>query len=183
MQLTLLATALSVASAALAVPSPRGTCDNGSACYSATHGFEYNDKEQYQRNLMDACTADESVTECGDLWGSAACVAAAISFSKIWPGTVQGLAACKNNEIACQADQLDLDQSIFSDIVGGDGSGAMTQQNYIDFIYGTLSAIGSTDYPSSPDELVANGWQPLVAWTATGDSIPYSNFNDFLHYA
>ena len=88
MHFTLLAAALSVASAALAVPSPRGTCDNGSACYSATHGFEYNDKEQYQRNLMDACTADESVTECGDLWGSAACVAAAISFSKIWVGVV-----------------------------------------------------------------------------------------------
>ena len=85
MQLTLLAAALSVASAALAVPSPRGTCDNGSACYSATHGFEYNDKEQYQRNLMSACTGDEAaVNGTGNLWGNKACVAVAASFNKIW---------------------------------------------------------------------------------------------------
>lgn len=85
MQLTLLVTALSVATAALAVPSARAGCDNGSACYSATHGFSYPDKEQYQRNLMDACTStDAAVSGTGNLWGSAACVAAAISFSKIW---------------------------------------------------------------------------------------------------
>ncbi|KAL1694259.1 hypothetical protein GGG16DRAFT_47438 [Schizophyllum commune] len=183
MQLALLTAVLSAAGAALAIPSSRAACDNGSACYSATHGFSYPDKEQYQRNLMDACTADEAVTDCGDLWGSAACVAAAISFNKIWPGTVQGLAACKNDGIDCQDALLDLDPSIYTSIVGGDGSGAMTQQNYIDFIYSTLSAIGSADYPSSPDNLVSTGWQPLLDWTKTGDSIPYGNLNDFLHYA
>ena len=79
---------------AFAVPSSRAACDaNGSACYSATHAFSYPDKEQYQRNLMDACTADEAVTDCGDLWGSAACVAAAISFDKIWvSGWFSGIA-------------------------------------------------------------------------------------------
>ena len=36
---------------------------------------------------------------------------------------------------------------------------------------------------SSTDNLVSTGWQPLVSWTKTGDSIPYSNLNDFLHNA
>ena len=36
---------------------------------------------------------------------------------------------------------------IYASIVGGDGSGSVTQQNYIDFIYSTLSAIGSADFP------------------------------------
>ncbi|KAL1700352.1 hypothetical protein EV121DRAFT_295301 [Schizophyllum commune] len=185
MQLTLLATALSAATVAFAVPSSRAACDaNGSACYSATHAFSYPDKEQYQRNLMDACTNDAAaVNGAGNLWGSASCVAAAISFSKIWPSTVQGLAACKNSDIACQNEQPDLEQNIYASIVGGDSFAAVTQQNYIDFIYSTLSAIGSADFPSSTDNLVSTGWQPLVAWTKTGDSIPYSNLNDFLHNA
>ena len=81
------------------------------------------------------------------------------------PATVQGLAACKNSDIACQDEQPDLDQSvrkfhheyprvvahiptqIYASIVGGDGSGSVTQQNYINFIYSTLSAIGSADFP------------------------------------
>ena len=85
MQLALLTAVLSAAGAALAIPSSRAACDNGSACYSATHGFSYPDKEQYQRNLMDACTSDDAaVSGTGNLWGSAACIAAAISFSKIW---------------------------------------------------------------------------------------------------
>ena len=87
MKLSLFIPALTAA-AALAAPSALRSRDNDDDCYVATHGFSYPDKEQYQRNLMDACTADESVTECGDLWGSAACVAAAISFSKIWVGVV-----------------------------------------------------------------------------------------------
>ena len=36
---------------------------------------------------------------------------------------------------------------IYASIVGGDGSAAVTQQNYIDCIYSTLSAIGSVDFP------------------------------------
>ena len=86
MQLTLLATALSAATVAFAVPSSRAAFDaKGSACYSATHGFSYPDKEQYQRNLMNACTNDASATDgAGNLWGSKACVAVAASYQKIW---------------------------------------------------------------------------------------------------
>ena len=86
MKFSLLATSL-FASVALAVPAPRaeGCSANGGACYSATHGFSYPDKEQYQRNLMSACTGDEAaVNGTGNLWGNKACVAVAASFNKIW---------------------------------------------------------------------------------------------------
>ena len=70
---------------AFAVPSSRAACDaNGSACYSATHAFSYPDKEQYQRNLMDACLADDAAVTGSNLWGNKACVAAAVSFKNIW---------------------------------------------------------------------------------------------------
>ncbi|KAL1715833.1 hypothetical protein EV715DRAFT_275520 [Schizophyllum commune] len=189
MKFSLLATSL-FASVALAVPSPRadGCSANGGACYSATHGFSYPDKEQYQRNLMSACTGDEAaVNGTGNLWGNKACVAVAASYNKIWPETVQGLAACKNMDIACQNEQPSLDYNIYAGIVGDcawEPNGCpITQQNYIDFIYGALSDIGSADWPSSVDTLLSTGWQPILDWAKTGDTIPYTNFNDFLHYA
>ena len=36
---------------------------------------------------------------------------------------------------------------------------------------------------SDVNTLISEGWQPLLDWTKTGDSVPYTNFNDFLHYA
>ena len=84
MKLSLFVPALTAATA-LAAPSALQARDNDDDCYVATHGFSYPDKEQYQRNLMDACTSDDAaVSGTGNLWGSAACIAAAISFSKIW---------------------------------------------------------------------------------------------------
>ena len=35
----------------------------------------------------------------------------------------------------------------------------------------------------SEEEVVSSYIAPLMQWTATGESIPYSNFNDWLHYA
>ena len=84
MQLALLTAVLSAAGAALAIPSSRAACDNGSACYSATHGFSYPDKEQYQRNLMVSCLADDAAVTGSNLWGNKACVAAAVSYKNIW---------------------------------------------------------------------------------------------------
>ena len=93
MKLSLFIPALTAA-AALAAPSALRSRDNDDDCYVATHGFSYPDKEQYQRNLMDACTNDAAaVNGSGNLWCSAACVAAAISFDKIWvSGWFSGIA-------------------------------------------------------------------------------------------
>jgi hypothetical protein len=38
-------------------------------------------------------------------------------------------------------------------------------------------------FHSSVDDVIKNYWDPIVAWTATGDSIPYTNFNDWLHWS
>ena len=36
---------------------------------------------------------------------------------------------------------------------------------------------------SSVDVILNQGWEKELAWTKTGDTIPYTNLNDFLHYA
>ncbi|KAL1714733.1 hypothetical protein EV715DRAFT_257097 [Schizophyllum commune] len=186
MKLSLFVPALTAA-AALAAPSALRARDNDDDCYVATHGFSYPDKEQYQRNLMDACLADDAAVTGSNLWGNKACVAAAVSFKNIWPETVRGLAACKNSDEIALDQQPSLDYNIYASIVGdcawAEGGCPVTQQNFIDFIYSTLSEIGSGDFPSSVDTLLSNGWQPILKWANSGDSLPYGNFNDFLHYS
>jgi hypothetical protein len=35
----------------------------------------------------------------------------------------------------------------------------------------------------SADNVVKLFWEPMLKWTNQTDSIPYTNFNDFLHYS
>ncbi|KAJ7685942.1 hypothetical protein B0H17DRAFT_854960, partial [Mycena rosella] len=55
-------------------------------------------------------------------------------------------------------------------------------QLYVDFVYGQMMAADVTSWPSSAD-VVSAWWDPIVAWTATGATIPYGNFNDWLHWS
>ncbi|KAK7059959.1 chitin synthase [Favolaschia claudopus] len=75
---------------------------------------------------------------------------------------------------------------IYAGIVGdcawNAGGCPITQQNYIDFYYGELSAINSANYPSS-NSVVISFWNAITTWAATGNSVPYLNFNDWLHFS
>ena len=31
-------------------------------------------------------------------------------------------------------------------------------------------------------DVVIGGWENILEWTKTGDTVPYLNFNDYLHY-
>ncbi|KAL1677831.1 hypothetical protein EV122DRAFT_213383 [Schizophyllum commune] len=187
MKFALVASALSAA-VAFAAPAEQ-VCENGGNCYAAVHGWGgYIQYEKYQGNLMEACRNDQNaIGGTGNLWGTKACVAVATSSTKIGPETVQGLASCGNQNLTCTWEEPNLDYNLYASIVGDcawEPNGCpITQQNYIDFIYATLSEIGSGDWPSSTDTLLTDGWNSLLDWTKTGDTIPYTNFNDYLHYA
>ena len=76
----------------------------------------------------------------------------------------------------------------------------MSQQNFIDSMYGTLSAINSTEFPVyglfsssgiedvltmhiySNTQVINEWWAPLLQWTNTGTVIPFNNWNDWFHY-
>ncbi|KAJ6601615.1 hypothetical protein B0H10DRAFT_2196179 [Mycena sp. CBHHK59/15] len=96
------------------------------------------------------------------------------------------LAQCQNNNVVAAGSIPNLDYNIYAKIVGdcawAKGGCPITQQNFIDFVYGQMSAAGTTSWPNVAD-VVAQWWNPIVAWTATGDSIPYTNFNDWLHWS
>ncbi|KAJ7452714.1 hypothetical protein B0H11DRAFT_1927268 [Mycena galericulata] len=152
------------------------------------------DCEQYEKyigiydNTYDFSQGCASVTasclkENGtSIWSHQACVAAA---------TCQGSAGviilnqCQNPNVLSATSIPNLAFSIFTNIVGdcADSGCPITQQNYIDFIYGAMSAADVTVWPSNVDYVIDNWWTPMLTWAATGDSIPYTNFNDWLHYS
>ncbi|KAJ7752900.1 hypothetical protein B0H16DRAFT_1545299 [Mycena metata] len=116
------------------------------------------------------------------IWSHSACVAAA---------TCQGtesvilLNQCQNPNVLAASSIPNLAAAIYGNIVGPCASTGcpITQQNYIDFIYSSMSAANVTEWPSSVNDVISQWWNPITAWAATGDSIPYSNFNDWLHWS
>ncbi|KAF8172245.1 hypothetical protein K438DRAFT_1612148, partial [Mycena galopus ATCC 62051] len=116
------------------------------------------------------------------IWSHQQCVAAATCDGTYGVITIN---QCQNPNVLAAGDIPNLAFTIWTNIVGScaDDGCPMTQQNYIDFIYGAMSAANVTEWPSSVDDVITNWWQPMLAWTATGDSIPYSNFNDWLHWS
>ncbi|KAJ7637321.1 hypothetical protein DFH06DRAFT_1099860 [Mycena polygramma] len=129
-------------------------------------------------SVTNACVNENGTS----IWSHAACVAAA---------TCQGtsgvitLNQCQNPNVLPASGIPNWSAAIYGSIVGDCASSGcpITQKNYIDFVYGQMTAANVTnDYPAVED-VISQWWDPITAWTATGDSIPYSNFNDWLHYS
>ncbi|KAJ6553699.1 hypothetical protein DFH09DRAFT_924744, partial [Mycena vulgaris] len=113
------------------------------------------------------------------IWSHAACVAAATC-----QGVMIALNQCQNSNVLPATSIPNLSSTVYASIVGSCAPNCpITQQNYIDFVYGAMTAAGVTSWPSSVDDVVADWWDPIVEWTAVGSSIPYQNFNDWLHYS
>ncbi|KAJ3712779.1 hypothetical protein DFJ43DRAFT_1127971 [Lentinula guzmanii] len=157
--------------------------------FKFTRGVYHGTSDQSCVNLVENCrftVADNNIT---DIWGVQSCVAAA---------TCQGvtplveMVQCTQSEVGSDVSVPDaqetesLDYNIYATIVGDcawqEGGCPITQQNYIDFVYGTLSDIATDTWPDV-NNVIANWWDYITAWTATGDTVPYLNFNDWLHYS
>ncbi|KAJ7155130.1 hypothetical protein C8R46DRAFT_1296364 [Mycena filopes] len=115
------------------------------------------------------------------IWSHPLCVAAATCQGT---GSVIILNQCQNNNVQHAAGIPNLAAAIYGTMVGSCSSTGcpITQQNYIDFVYSQMSAAGVSQWPDV-SIVINDWWKPITAWTATGDSIPYSNFNDWLHYS
>ncbi|EIM82379.1 uncharacterized protein STEHIDRAFT_84761 [Stereum hirsutum FP-91666 SS1] len=116
------------------------------------------------------------------LWSVKSCVAAATCDPK-----TAFIAQCENPAVANATEIPHLDYNIYAGIVGDcawdEGGCPITQQNYIDLIYSALSDVGSTEWPDSAEDVINEWWTPMLDWAATGTTIPYTNFDDWLHYA
>ncbi|THV06508.1 hypothetical protein K435DRAFT_773203, partial [Dendrothele bispora CBS 962.96] len=114
-------------------------------------------------------------------WAERSCVAGATcdGVNNVWV-----VAQCNNDAIPGQVRLPNMSTNMYASMTGGCTSSegcTITQQNYIDFLYGSLSAINTNVWPNSVDQVI-NWWDAITSWTQTGDSIPYANFNDWLHF-
>ncbi|VDC06336.1 unnamed protein product [Peniophora sp. CBMAI 1063] len=117
-------------------------------------------------------------------WGNKICVAAAVVGS---PGLIRDALSCSYSSMGDLDTLPYLDYSVYAAIVGSCAYSStackITKQNLIDLVYGAISAESSAVWPSSSDALTDTYITPIFTWTATGSKIPYTNFNDWLHYA
>ncbi|KAF8881355.1 hypothetical protein BD779DRAFT_1445531, partial [Infundibulicybe gibba] len=123
-------------------------------------------------------------------WSIRSCVAAATCYGV---GNLFEAICCQSGICPELTDQASLDYiNIYAPIVGScafaPGGCSITEQNFIDFYFGSISAINSPVFPVSPDIVIAL-WASIVSWTGfcgsncnTG-SVPYLNFNDWLHFS
>ncbi|KAJ7579006.1 hypothetical protein C8J56DRAFT_334602 [Mycena floridula] len=125
------------------------------------------------------------VQNTSDIWGLRSCVAAATCSGA---GMIHFLANCTSTEIAHNlADTPSLSYNLYAEIVGdcawAPGGCPLSFQNFVNFVYGSLSAINSEFWPDSVDQVKTDWWTPITTWTAKPSTIPYLNFNDWLHFS
>ncbi|KAK0447447.1 uncharacterized protein EV420DRAFT_1339255 [Desarmillaria tabescens] len=129
--------------------------------------------------LVNDCISNLNGTE--DLWSKNSCVTAA-TCQGTYP--VVKLAQCYDSNIGNASDIPHLNYNIYANIVGDcawqEGGCPITFQNYIDWFYGALTAIDSTVWPSDVEFVRTNWWNYILDWTLTGDTLPYTNFDDWL---
>ncbi|KAJ7624380.1 hypothetical protein FB45DRAFT_82299 [Roridomyces roridus] len=113
------------------------------------------------------------------LWTVRACVAAATCYGV---GDLINSVECQTGLVTTNRIQASLPQDIYAKFVRNCTTCAITQQNYIDYYYGQLTAINSANLPSS-SAVVKAFWAAITAWAATGDTVPYKNFNDWLLFS
>ncbi|KAI0765473.1 hypothetical protein C8Q74DRAFT_1220210 [Fomes fomentarius] len=180
--------AITLAGAVIAAPASLEARQTG-YCAANAKALAYGLAEHYVYDLAHACVGNQEVTDSANLWSNKICVAAALASNVdkyVVPDTIVGAASCKNPDAIKNAQsQPNLDYNIYAQIVGDcawqEGGCPVTQQNFIDFVYSAISDIGTNSYPSSVD-VPLQSWNQELAWTQTGETIPYTNLNDFLHY-
>ncbi|EEB89446.1 hypothetical protein MPER_12452 [Moniliophthora perniciosa FA553] len=100
-----------------------------------------------------------------------------------------GIGACISPEIAALGHEglpsikSDLFLTIVTDCRTASGRCVVTQQQYIDFFYGTLSLLDSTVRPDLQSEVIGLWWASIRDWAGTGDVVPYGNFDDWFHFS
>ncbi|KAF5373027.1 hypothetical protein D9758_001547 [Tetrapyrgos nigripes] len=189
----LIALTLVVFTSAAPAPVPAGAPGNAQAFCQATHDARGNYAGGFNKgcvDLIDNCLDTLNTTRSTNIWDVKHCVSAAMcgGTSKLLV-----LANCQNPAIdvrGTSAPSLNF-ADVYAPIVGDcawippsqGGSCPMTRQNFIDFVYGSFSDINiKTSHYPDVSLVINNWWASLIDWTATGQTVPYLNLNDWLHF-
>ncbi|KAK7435353.1 hypothetical protein VKT23_019704 [Stygiomarasmius scandens] len=124
------------------------------------------------------------VNTTSDIWSVKSCVAAATCQGVV--SLISQIQCTEGGDVPGAPNTGHLNYNIYASIVGEcawqEGGCPITQQNYIDFVYGALSEVGTSSWPDI-NNVINNWWGSIEKWTATGETVPYLNFDDWLHYS
>ncbi|KAF5355493.1 hypothetical protein D9758_006357 [Tetrapyrgos nigripes] len=195
MKFTLLTLSLAMVSSTLAAPAPveepvqlSARAPNPGECVSIfkfDRGTYHNVFDQACVNLVESCRFSVAKLNSSDIWTFKPCVAAATcQGTNLLVDMVQCTSGGENVPEASQTNSLNY--NIYAGIVGDcawqEGGCPITQQNYIDFIFSTLGEIDTNAWPDV-NNVINNWWTSIKDWTATGETVPYLNFNDWLRFS
>ncbi|KAI0672489.1 hypothetical protein C8Q78DRAFT_754944 [Trametes maxima] len=168
--------ATAAANAAALLPRQSSECAGGQKTLA---GYE----RPFVGGLARKCVDDFNASDKTNPWALRNCVAAAVAAT---PGTLRDVLSCTNPEIAQENAFPSLDYNVYASIVGDcawqEGGCPITQQNFLDLLYSSIGTESSPVWPDNVDDVNKYYIGNLLKWTNTGDSAPYTNFNDYLHY-
>lgn len=180
------ATAFSLFIASAAAKGSGSTSSNDVCTTAKNNKGTYNGhvNDEVCSFLIDDCL--DEIENSSNIWSIPSCVAGATCGGT--HNLIQ-LAQCTNPSMKniAPSDLTSLDYPLYAEIVGdcawGAGGCSMTQQNFVDFFYRSLDDLCSDIWPTSVEDVINTYWAPIEKWTAKHDSIPYINFNDWLHWS
>ncbi|KAK7043326.1 chitin synthase [Favolaschia claudopus] len=118
-------------------------------------------------NLAANCIDSVNAGNVNTLWSIKSCVAAGTCYGV---GDLITSVECQTGFIVTNSAQAALPTSVSENDISP--IHAITQQNYIDFYYGQLTAVNSANFPSSSD-VVKAFWSAITTWAATGSTVPH----------
>jgi hypothetical protein len=137
------------------------------------------------QKMFTTCIA-QSDQKLTNPWSNEACLLGATCFGGQRPvddflAAVYGAKNPGSNAYPASLNEPRVSTSLFSKI-STDGK-SVTQQNFIDAYYSTLSSVGGP-YPPNAN-LVISYFNRVLGWTAfcPGQGIPYMNFADYFEYS
>ncbi|VDC05376.1 unnamed protein product [Peniophora sp. CBMAI 1063] len=154
-------------------------------CYNGIHAVAAD--QAFVQPLADACLNSLPSDDKSGLWSSKLCVAAGVAAGI---EQLNDYAYCFTNATVPSPAQFgSLDYGVYAAIVGGcayapDGC-PVSEQNFVDLVYGAISGAGLATYPPDSGYFVQHYLAPIFAWTnfSAEEGVPYLNFNDWLHYS
>jgi len=131
--------------------------------------------------LFDICrVAIVETNQFDNPWQSKICVAAAVAAT---PGLTHDALDCALFASPVLSALPNMPFSVYQSITGSTSDKVfINQQNLIDLIYSQIGLETNPVWPADVSEVIAK-IQTVFAWTATGSTIPYSHFSDWLKFA
>lgn len=175
------------ASLASAATVPAGKRSDGGLCYAGVHEIANND--QYGAQVLANACFNALGNDRSGIWSNRLCVAAAVAAIPVILIDYANCGDLNTTIVPAEANFASLDYNVYASIVGdcawAESGCPITEQNFIDLVYSELTAIGSTVWPTSAQQLINDRILPIFTWTkfSVSQGVPYLNFNDYLHYS